>query len=288
MFTTIAQRLEHTFPGRCAGSFLALRGVDRAMVIASQALTALIPLLLLVSTLAPANRRDVVAQGFVRRFELSGNAAEAVREVFARPVGGSSIGVLSVVILVFSAMSLARRVQRLYQDAWQLDAVGGVRGRLTTFVGLGALLLQIALLSLARSAVRPLPLDWLLSVTASVLTGVVLWICVPWLLLDGRVHWRRLVPSGVIASLCAAAYSSASTVYMPRMMETNSARYGLFGVTLALVGWLLCISLILVVATVIGAEFDRSQGRLARQVRSWLGADAGPGQLISPSKDEAA
>ncbi|WP_442914768.1 YhjD/YihY/BrkB family envelope integrity protein [Kribbella sp. CCNWLY201] len=258
------------------------------MVIASQALTALIPLLLMVSTLAPANRRDVVAQGLVRRFELSGNAAEAVREVFAQPVGGSSIGVLSVVILVFSAMSLARRVQRLYQDAWQLGAVGGVRGRLTTFVGLGALLLQIALLYLARSAVRPMPMDWLLSVTASILTGVVVWICVPWLLLDGRVHWRRLVPSAVIASLCGAAYSSASTIYMPRMMGTNSERYGLFGVTLALVTWLLCISLILVIATVIGAEFDRSQGRLARQVRSWLGTDAGPGQTISPSKDEAA
>jgi uncharacterized BrkB/YihY/UPF0761 family membrane protein len=288
MVNGIARRLEHTFPGRCAGSFLALRGIDRAMVIASQALTALIPLLLLVSTLAPANRRDVVAQGLVRRFELSGNAAEAVSEVFARPAGGSSIGVLSVAILVFSAMSLARRVQRLYQDAWQLAPLGGVRGRLTTFVGLGALLLQIALLYLARSAVRAMPMDRLLSVTASTVIGVVLWICVPWLLLDGRVHWRRLVPSGVLVSVCSAFYSSASTIYMPRMMETNSERYGLFGVTLALVGWLLCISLILVIATVVGAEFDRSQGRLARRVRSWLGTDAHPGQTFSPVKDEVA
>lgn len=270
----ITRRLEQTFPGRCARSFLELRGVDRAMVIASQGLTALIPLLLLVSTLAPADRRDVVARAFIRRFELTGNAAEAVREVFTRPVGTSSIGALSVVILVFSGVSLARRVQRMYQDAWRLGGVAGVRGKLTMFVGLGALLLQIALLYLARSALRSLPMDWLLSVTGSLLAGFVLWIGIPWLLLDGRLHWRRLVPSAVLASLCGAAYSAASTVYMPRMMESYSERYGLFGVTLALVGWLLCISLILVIVTVIGAEFDRSEGRIARQVRRWLGTDA--------------
>jgi hypothetical protein len=129
------------------------------MVIASQALTALIPLLLLVSTLAPASRRDVVSQALVRRFELSGNAADAVRQVFAQPAGASSIGVLSVVILVFSGVSLARRMQRMYQDAWRLEAVASVRGSLNTFLGLGALLLEIALLYLARSALRPLPMD---------------------------------------------------------------------------------------------------------------------------------
>lgn len=259
-----------------------MRGIDRAMVIASQALTALVPLLLLVSTLAPANRRDVVAQGLIRKFELGGNAAAAVREVFTRPPGGSNIGVLSVVILVFSGVSLARRVQRMYQDAWRLDSVSGVRGSLTTFVGLAALLLQIALLSLARSAVRALPMNWLLSVTASIVSGLVLWICIPWLLLDGRVHWRRLLPTAVVASLCGAAYSSASTIYMPRMMETNSERYGLFGVTLALVGWLLAVSLILVMATVVGAEFDRSQGWFARRVRTWLGTEAHPGPGVLP------
>jgi len=257
------------------------------MVIASQALTALIPLLLLVSTLAPASRRDVVSQALVRRFELSGNAADAVRQVFAQPAGASSIGVLSVVILVFSGVSLARRMQRMYQDAWRLEAVASVRGSLNTFLGLGALLLEIALLYLARSALRPLPMDTLLGILVSIPTGLLLWTCIPWLLLDGRIHWRRLVPAGLLASVCGAAFSIASTVYMPRMMETYSQRYGLFGVTLALVGWLLCVSLIIVCATVVAAEFDRSEGWLARRVRSWLGVssakdDAPPQQLRGP------
>jgi uncharacterized BrkB/YihY/UPF0761 family membrane protein len=271
-----ARRLEETFPGRCARSFLTLRGIDRAMVISSQALTALIPLLLLVSTLAPASRRDLVSRALIRRFELKGEAADAVREVFAQPVGASSVGVLSVVILVFSGVSLARRMQRMYQDAWRLEPLPGVRGSFNTFLGLGALLLDIALLGLARTLVRALPLDWLLGVPVSLVSGLLLWTFIPWLLLDGRVRWRRLVPTGAVATLCSGVYGVASTIYMPRMMESYSERYGLFGVTLALVGWLLSIALIVVGATVVGAEFDRSQGWFAHRVRSWLGVETQP------------
>ena len=51
---------------------------------------------------------------------------------------------------------------------------------------------------------------------------------------------------------------------MPQLFETYSLRYGLFGVTLALVGWLLCISVIVVAATVVAAQFDRDDDPWAR------------------------
>jgi membrane protein len=59
-------------------------------------------------------------------------------------------------------------------------------------------------------------------------------------------------------------------VYMPRLFETYSQRYGLFGVTLALVGWLLCISFIVVAATVVAAQFDRDDDSWARGLRARL------------------
>ncbi|MEU4288124.1 YhjD/YihY/BrkB family envelope integrity protein [Kribbella sp. NPDC026596] len=271
----ITRRLEATFAGRCVSAFIDLRGIDRAMVIASEALTALIPLLILVSTFAPADRRDVVSQSFIRKFHLTGSAAEAVTEVFARPAGGASVGALSVLILVFSGLSLARRMQRLYLDAWHLDPLSGVRGSFNTFLGLAALVIDIGLLALARSLVRALPFDWLFSLPISLVSGFLLWISIPWLLLDGRVQWRRLVPTGVIATICASVYSLVATVYMPEQMETYSERYGLFGVTLALVGWLLVVSLILVAATVVAAEFDRSQGVFPRWVQARLSPTKG-------------
>ncbi len=44
---------EEWFPRRCLRCFFAIQGLDRAMVIASQAFTALIPLVILTSALLP-------------------------------------------------------------------------------------------------------------------------------------------------------------------------------------------------------------------------------------------
>jgi hypothetical protein len=94
----LAQRLETTFVGRCARSFIGLQGIDRALVLASQALTALIPILLLVSALAPAGDRDVISAAFIGRFRLTGGAADAMRQLFAHS-GSSAVGLLSGFLL---------------------------------------------------------------------------------------------------------------------------------------------------------------------------------------------
>jgi membrane protein len=244
--------------------------MDRAMALASQAFTALIPLLMLASALAPRSNEDFVADAIIRRFELTGSAADAVQQVFAHS-GESSTGILSVVLLVFSGTSLARRMQRMYLQAWQLEPHPRVRASLNATLGLGALLIEIGLLYLARTLVRELPFDWVAGAPLSLLASLVLWTSVPWLLLDRRIAWRRLLPAGALAALGASLYGVASSIYMPHLMESYNQRYGLFGVTLSLIGWLLCISLIVVTATVVAAEFDRAQEPWARQVRLRLG-----------------
>ncbi|HEX6075159.1 MAG TPA: YhjD/YihY/BrkB family envelope integrity protein [Micromonosporaceae bacterium] len=271
----LRQRLEGSFPTRCLGALVAVQAIDRAMVLASQMFTALIPLLILASALAPRRDRDLVAEALIRRFELSGSAADAVRQVFASPNEGT-IGVLSALLLLFSGISLTRRMQRMYLLAWRVEPRGGIRGSLSAATGLAVLLLEIVLLSLVGTLVRSLPFDWALGPLVSIMAGVVLWTSIPWLLLDRRVHWRRLLPAGALTGLCVSAYGVASTVYMPRLMESYSVRYGLFGVTLALVGWLLAIAFIVVTATVVAAEFDRAPEPWARRVRTRLGVEPAP------------
>lgn len=268
----IRRRLEDSFVGRCLGTVVAMQGVDRAMVIASQAFTALIPLLMLVSSLAPKSNRDLVSDAIIRRFELTGSAAEAVQQVFANSQQATT-GLLGAVLLVFSGVSLARRMQRMYSQAWRVDLRPGVRGSFNAAIGLGALLLEVALLALARTLVRELPLDWVLGAPLSLVASLLIWTSIPYLLLDRRIQWRRLLPGGAIAALCASVYGVASTLYMPRLLESYSQQYGLFGVTLALIGWLLCISFIIVGATVLAAELDRAPEPWARRVRLALGSE---------------
>ena len=269
---TAGRRLETTLLGRAAGSFMALQGIDRATAIAAQAFTALIPLVLLASGLAPAGHGDLVSDLLNRKFHLEGSAADAVRELFAHP-SAASTGVFSVVLLVFSGVSLTRRMQRTYQDAWQLPPRRGVRGSVNAALALAVLLVELGLLFLVRTLVGALPAGWALGGTISVLVSLLLWTAVPWLLLDRRVPWRRLMPTGALTAACTGVYALATTVYMPRLMSTYSLRYGLFGVTLALIGWLLCTAFIFVATTVLAAEFDRTPDRWATRLRRKLGLE---------------
>jgi membrane protein len=248
------------------------------MVISSQTFTALIPLLLLVGALAPAHRQDLVSAALIGRFHLEGAAADAVRQVFVHS-GDASIGVFSVVLLLFSGVSLTRRLQRMYEQAWGLPRISGMRNSVNAALGLAALVVEIGLLVFARSLVEPLPSGWVLGVPLSAVAALVFWTSVPWLLLDRRLPWRRLLPGGALAAVCTGAYSIATTFYMPRLFEVYSVRYGLFGVTLALIGWLLCVSLIVVAATVVATQFDSAPERWARDLRGRL-------RVRSPADDE--
>jgi membrane protein len=267
---------EQWFPRRCLRSFFEIQGIDRAMVLASQAFTALIPLIILTSAILPTENHSSMADGIIRKFALTGDSAAAVSTVFAGS-GSGDIGVLSIFLLVFSGVSLTRRLQRLYLEAYQLPRTPGVRGSLYAAVALGALLVEFGLLSFIRSLLRELPFDTLASLGGSLLSSVVVWTSVPWLLLNRRVAWQRLLPAGLLAGVFSTLWGYATTVYMPRLMASYSDRYGLFGVTIALVGWLLCISFILVGSTVVAGELDRAPEAWATRIRyPWTEAQLRP------------
>jgi membrane protein len=266
----LAERLEETFLGRCARAFVDLLGVDRALVIASQAFTALIPMMILVSTLVPGHSSSLVADGFVSRFRLEGSAADGVEALFANP-GHASIGIFSVGLLLFSALSLTRRLQRMYLGAWRMGHEPGVRGTLPAFLALVVLLAEVSLLFFARALVKGVPGESVAAGVASALAGIVLWATVPWLMLGRRLAWRRLLPTGVLTSAAATVYGAASSVYMPAQMARYTERYGLFGLTLALVSWLLALAFVIVVATVVASELDRSDRPWAVRFRERWG-----------------
>ncbi|MGY1782214.1 YhjD/YihY/BrkB family envelope integrity protein [Geodermatophilus sp. SYSU D01036] len=266
----VARRLGTTFTGRCVAAFLVQRGIDRAMAVSAQALTALIPLLLLLSLLTPAGDASLVADVVIDRFRLTGTAAADVEQLFA-VTGDAGTGVLSVVLLVFSCVSLARRLQRMYEQSWRLPPRAGLRGSADALLGIAALVLVIVLLSFLHGLAAPGAVPRVLGWTGHLLASWLLWTAIPWLLLGRRLAWRRLLPTGALMALGTAVYGLATAVYMPLLVESYSRRYGLFGVTLALVGWLLCVSVIVVVTTIVAAEFDRAPEPGARRLRARLG-----------------
>jgi membrane protein len=266
-------RAKGSFLGGCVRTFLHIRGLDLAMVIASQAFTALIPLFILVMGAIPSASTGAVSDAIITRFGLSGEAASSVEAMFAASQS-DSLGLASVLLLVLSGVSLTRRMQHMYMLAWQVPRTRGVRSSLSAAMGLAFMLVQIVLLYALRRVVADLPLHWVLLLPLSFGASAVLWTSIPYLLLDRRVGWRRLVPGGALSAACVTAYGFATTVYMPRLMEDYSVRYGLFGVTIALVGWLVCIAFIVIAATVTAAQLDRCAQPWARRVGGGRGAVA--------------
>jgi len=265
-------RVEESFLGRSVRSFARLQGLDRAMVIASQAFTTLIPLMLVASTFLPVDDPDAVSDGMVRRLGLTGDAADSVEQVFGSADPGS-VGVVSIFLLIYSGVSFTRRMQRMFLQAWQVPVKRGIRVSFDAALGLLAMLVEIVVLSTLRTLVSSLPFSWAFTLLLTMAASLLLWTSIPWLLLGRRTEWRRLLPGGVLTSVGVTIYGAATTVYMPKLIEAYSDRYGLFGVTIALVSWLLCISVIVVSATVFAAELDRAPEGWARGLRSRLGVE---------------
>ena len=88
--------------------------------------------------------------------------------------------------------------------------------------------------------------------------------------------------------MCTSLYGVASTIYMPPLFESYSQRYGLFGVTLALIGWLLCIALIVVASTAVATELDQAKDPWALRVSHGLGIDSGAADPLPPVERPAA
>jgi membrane protein len=218
--------------------------------------------------MAPAGQDDVVAQSIVARFGLTGDSAAAVEQLFSIPGGASSsIGLASAVLLVFSGVSFTRRVQRMYRAAWNQEKAG-VRSGLFAALGLIVLMAQVFVIYTIRVLVDDLPLDWLLALPLTAATGLVLWTSIPYLLLDRQVHWRRLLVGGAMSATGTALYAVATTVYMPELIERYTNEFGLFGITIVLIGWLLAVSAVVVVSAAVGAEFDESLAPWALRLKA--------------------
>ena len=265
------ERLGESFLGRCTRRFILMEGFDRCIVLSSQAFTAMIPLLILVSTLAPADQEDLISDTIIRKFGLSGDSADAVEALFNAPAAAtSSLSVFSVLLLIYSGVSFTRRMGAMYRAAWEQEKEG-VRSGIFATLGLFVLIVEVVLAYAIRNIVSRFPLDWVWAIPITAVTGAVLWTSVPYLLLNRQVHWRRLAVGGATTAVGTALLTVATTIYMPPLVERYTNEFGLFGITMALIGWLLAASYILVLCTVFGAEFDASDGRWIRKLKARFG-----------------
>jgi membrane protein len=223
--------------------FVALEGVDRSLALAAQAFSALFPVLILVASVQPQSDRKDVARRLIERFGLTGEGADAVRNAFAAPetVKGS-VTVISIFLVIFSALAFARALQRLYEKAWGLSS----RGIKATAWGLGWLVI--------------FSLYWVIITSigehdrtfVGLALGFGLWLVTPYVLLERRVRWRTLIPQALLTAVFITGVGLGSTIYMSRAVSSSAEQYGVVGVSFALLAWFVALAFAIVIAASIG------------------------------------
>jgi membrane protein len=234
-----------------AARFLDLQGVDRAMALAGQAFTALIPLLIVYGAFVSAADGRDFADSLARAFHLHGSTAASLRSALA-PANTveNEVSVLGVALLVFSALSFTRALQRLYRLAWEQPSLG-VRAAKW---GLAWLAIAVAALT-----VRPVVLEGVhgvLRLALSLAMAAALWLVTPYVLLACRVSWRRLLPTALFTAVGMSALEVSSAVWMPRTVASSARQFGVIGVAFALLSWLVAAGFVLVAAAAAGRSID--------------------------------
>jgi len=254
----LVSRVESTLAVRCLKRFSAINGRDRALVMGGQAFTTVIPLLIVLSAAASRQSPTAMADRMAARFHVTGASAQSIRTLFERPPGATgSITIAGLVVLVFSLLSLTRSLQRTYEAAWRLPAMG-VRGTLNGMTAIGLLIASLLVLSLLVGMLRQVPAGSALAFVLRVVANTAVWLLLQSLLLSRRVPIRRLLPGSIVIGAGSAILTLYSALWMPRLIENNAGRYGIIGITFAILTWLIVVCLLLVVAAVISAEIGGS------------------------------
>jgi len=240
--------------------------IDRAMVVAAQALLALVPLVVVLATFLPTDLTSTSVDRFGDLTGLSQATADVVTHQ-VEPLRTSQelraqTGVAGLLVTVLSASSFARAVMRLYERVWAVPSIRGMHGRrraLGWLLGWLVALQVMALVAWAGDRLGSQGVGPLLgSVVASgrvVLQAVLLSLLWWWsmrVLLARRVGWRRLVLPAALTGTALTAYAAGSTVLMPHYASSSVHEFGTFGLVLALATWLVGVAGVMAVAAVVG------------------------------------
>lgn len=221
---------------------LATAGIsDRAMTLAAQAFTSILPVLLLLTTFPRSGAIDRT----ISMFGLGGGLGpDDSTGTYA------SLGVVGALMTLISATSLARALDRMYVGVWEVRGVG-IRGWWRWLV-------VIAVLAAASVAQAVVLVDFtdsngriVLSVAETFVIWTLTWAAVPRILSGQQMDRVDLCLLGAVSGVGITAFVIATEIGYATVFHSARASFGAIGVVFASIGWLFIFMAVVVVATVL-------------------------------------
>jgi membrane protein len=241
--------------------------VTSGVVLAAQTFLALFPLLIALTAILPSNDSGVIATTLRSRLGLSGETDAAVQHLVAgRSDLRGGITVLGTIVVLASATSFTRALQRVYEAAWALPRLG-LKGSIRGLVWLAGMVAYVALLGIALRLAGGGTVGSVLRTVLGVIGSVLLWWWTPFLLLLGRVRARALLPCGLLTAAATLILGRIATVVLPHSVRSNERQFGTIGVFFAVESWLVVVACTIVGVAVVSAVLGQTDGPLGHLAR---------------------
>jgi len=237
--------------------------VQSSVVLAAQAFMALFPLLMGVVAFAPPEVGETVGSYLRQRIGLNKGAGDEVQQLVAtRSELRSGITAVGLIVVLATATSFTRALQRVYENAWQVPNAG-LRGSVRGFLWLIGLSIYLIVLSVLIGITNSVSAARTALLLASALA---LWWLTPFVLLGGRVKLRPLAATAFVTAAALVTAGGVSSTVMPTIIRNNAKQFGAIGAVFSIQSWLVVLGGLIVGGAIVGAFLAQADNR----VGAWL------------------
>jgi len=263
---TLTFWLRPAFVLRVVNRFQRVAGFDRAVALASAALTALIPLAIIAGALLPEIGGKDAAERIIDRYNLTGGGAEAVNDALSPAAGAETdVTVAGALLLVVAVLSFSRSTQRLFEQTWELKPLS-VRNTVNGLLWIGGLAAYLTINGWIHGMWDESRLEIGANIVLVPVSAVFL-VWSGWILSAKRIERRSLLPFGVVGALLLGAYSTGAALYVPHLFDTYATRYGVIGAVFAMISALFCVMVVMVASSALAREIHDELQRIRQGKR---------------------
>ena len=273
MAQPLMNRLVRASVRSAAGRFLmrALRDIrdlelfDRAMTLAAQAFTSILPILIVAGSLRGRLNPEADAM-FAQSLNLDDHTAELVRESMPQQTGGVTVSqVGGALLLIIAATSFARALERCFRRIWRTPKAS-IRFAWRWVAAIIAIVIGVLLVAATRNVARGTGAISVMQFVVESMIWCVLWWIASWVVINRSVSLRALLPGSVLAGVGFALAAVVGRVYLPGVLASSANQFGVLGLAFSYIGWLFVLMAVFLVAATTGRVIHLAAiGRLGSQ-----------------------
>jgi len=224
---------------------------DRAMTLAAQVFTSILPILIVAGSLR-GRLNPEADSAFVENLSLDERTADLLQQSLPREVDAvTATGVIGALLLIIAATSFARALERCFRKIWRTPKVG-IRFAWRWVVAIVAIVIGIALVVATRNIVDVTGAMPVLEFIAEAAIWCVLWWIASWIVINRSVGLWALLPGSVLAGIGFAGATLMGRIFLPPILASSADKFGVLGLAFSYIGWLFVLMFVLLVAVTVG------------------------------------